>query len=196
MKLIQNNNIPLNRFLFAFILMLLSTATLAVETVYISDNLRVGVRTDPQSNDLPIGVVFTGMRMDVLDRMDGYVKIKTDKGITGWVKDIYVTKTPPAIIQLNKLQVKHDSLTKELTAGHDTTGELEKANVVLNEQLDNLKKQQREWQRERAMVIATQYTGTSWFWFILIIVIGIAGFVSGALWYRSQAMKRLGGLRV
>lgn len=171
-------------------------ATLAAEYVYISDNLRVGVRNDPVGNDLPIGVVFTGMRLEVEDRSDGYVKIKTDKGLSGWIKDIYVTEKAPAIIQLNQLQDKYDKLKKEFSQGADASDALEKANLALNEQLDELKKERSDWQRERAVVLATQYNETSWMWLVLILVLLAGSFAAGAFWYRNQAMKKLGGLRV
>lgn len=194
---IKNNVSKRSLFTLIFCMFFLNMPdALAAEYVYISDNLRVGVRNDPAGSDLPIGVVFTGMRLEVEDRSDGYVKIKTDKGLSGWIKDIYVTEKAPAIIQLNQLQDKYEKLKQEVSQGTDTSGALEKANVALNEQLDELKKERSEWQRERAKVLATQYTETSWLWLILVFVFMIGSFAAGAFWYRNQAMKKLGGLRV
>lgn len=51
----------------------------AAEYVYISDNLRVGVRPEPVSSVPPISVVFTGMRLEVHERAEGYVKIRRIK---------------------------------------------------------------------------------------------------------------------
>lgn len=168
----------------------------AAEYVYISDNLRVGVRKEPVSSVPPISVVFTGMRLEVHERAEGYVKITTDKGVTGWIKDIYVTKKAPAIIQLNEFRVKYDKLKKEITEGRDTNAILEKANLALNEQLDQLKAERREWSRERASLIASQYKKSSWFWVIEIIVLILVSFAAGIYWYKNHVMKRLGGLRV
>ena len=100
--------------IISLILLSCSLTVNAAEYVYISDNLRVGVRTEPVSGVPPISVVFTGMRLKVHEREEGYVKITTDKGVTGWIKDIYVTKKAPAIIQLNTLRKKYDNLKKEL----------------------------------------------------------------------------------
>ena len=101
--------------IISLILVSCSLTVNAAEYVYISDNLRVGVRTEPVSGVPPISVVFTGMRLKVHEREEGYVKITTDKGVTGWIKDIYVTKKAPAIIQLNTLRKKYDNLKKELS---------------------------------------------------------------------------------
>lgn len=168
----------------------------AAEFVYISDNLRVGVRKEPVSGVPPISVVFTGMRLKVHERVDGYVKITTDKGVEGWIKDIYVTKKAPAIIQLEAFRVKHEKLKKELAQGSNASAVIEKANLTLNDQLDELKAERREWSKERAALIASQYKETSWFWIIEIIVLISVSFGAGVLWYKTHVMKRLGGLRV
>lgn len=192
------NTIP-GYFLFILIsLMILnySVTAKAAEYVYISDNLRVGVRAEPVSSVPPISVVFTGMRLEVHKRVDGYVKITTDKGISGWIKDIYVTKKAPAIIQLNAFQVKYDKLKKELSQGNDTAALLEKANMALTKQVDELKAERREWSRERAILLASQYKESSWLWIVGVLVLIALSFVAGVFWYKTQVTKRLGGLKV
>lgn len=202
MKMQKNKNSHgsiLSYFLSALGVVLIFSSSVvanAAEYVYISDNLRVGVRTEPVSSMPPISVVFTGMRLEVHEKSDGYIKITTDKGVSGWIKDIYVTKAPPAIIQLNQFKVKYEKLKKELSQGSDTTLVLEKANIALNKQVDELKEERREWSRERATFLATQYKETSWFWIVEIVVLVILSFVAGIYWYKTQVMKRMGGLRV
>lgn len=181
--------------IFALVCIFSSMQGIAAEFVYISDSLRVGVRSEPVNSVPPIGVVLTGMKLEVLESQDGYLKIKTDKNLTGWIKDIYVTKTPPAMIQLNKLKSKYDKLKSEVSKGGETTDILEKANVALNEQIDELKQQRREWQRERAGMLASQHSDSSVFWYIIIVVLMGISFGAGILWHRNLVMKRLGGLR-
>lgn len=182
--------------LFSGLLLGYANVTFAAEYVYISDHLRVGVRKEPVSGIPPISVVLTGMRLEVHERTDGYVKITTDKGVTGWIKDIYVTKEAPAIIQLNTIKAKQASLEKEIAQGNNTAAVLEKANIALSEKLDELKAERREWTRERADLLASQYEESTLFWIIGMIVLVIASFVAGIFWYKNYVMKRLGGLRV
>lgn len=193
-------NVPYSRYflstIISFIMLGVTANISAAEYVYISDNLRVGVRTEPVSGVPPISVVFTGMRLKVHEKADGYVKITTDKGVTGWIKDIYVTKKAPAIIQLNAIQAKYDKLKKELSQGSNTVAVLEKANLALTEQIDELKAERREWSRERATLVASQYKESSWFWTVVAIVLIVLSFVAGIFWYKTHVMKRLGGLRV
>ncbi len=191
--IILNTFLPLT---LGLLLLGFSPATLAAEYVYISDNLRVGVRTEPVSGIPPIGVVFTGMRLKVHEKSEGYIKITTDKGLTGWIKDIYVTKKAPAIIQLNAFRKKYEKLEKELAKNRDTVTLMEKANAALAEQLNELKTERREWSRERATLLASQYKDSSWFGVVITVILIIASFVAGIFWYKTQVMKRLGGLRV
>lgn len=187
-----------NCFFMSLLFLSCFTSVTAAEYVYISDNLRVGVRPEPESGIPPISVVFTGMRLEVHEKAEGYVKITTDKGVTGWIKDIYVTKKAPAIIQLNAFRAKYDKLKKELTAGNDSTAILEKANLSLNSQLEEMKAEQRKWSIDRAKLMASQHRESSW---LLLLVVGILilimiSFVAGIYWYKTHVMKRLGGLRV
>lgn len=198
MKILKNKHYTcLNHLLILSSLMFFVVNTVnAADYIYISDNLRVGVRTEPVSGVPPIGVVFTGMRLEVHEKLDGYVKITTDKGLVGWIKDIYVTKKAPAIIQLNNFKLKHEKLKKELTQNVETATLHEKANLALNEEVNELKTERREWAKERATIMASQYEESSWFWVVLVLVLIILSFVAGIFWYKNHVMKRLGGLRV
>ena len=177
--------------------LILSNFVSAAEYIYISDNLRVGVRTEPAVSTPSISVVSTGMRLKVEARTEGYIKITTDKGITGWIKDIYATKEAPAIIQLNNFRAKYDKLAKERGKDLEVSAKLKKANKALNEQINELKLERREWENERINLLAGQNEGSSWYyWLAGIVILLLCCFIAGALWYRTQAMKRLGGLRV
>ena len=199
MKIQKNNEFTpqfLLSMIISFIVLLYSMSANAADYVYISDNLRVGVRTEPVSGVPPIGVVFTGMRLEVHEKEDGYVRITTKKGLTGWIKDIYVTKKAPAIIELNSFRKKYEALEKEVSQGSDTTVLIEKANVALTKQVDELKEERQEWTRERAALMASQYKDSSWLKAVGVFVLVILSFIAGIFWYKTQVMKKLGGLRV
>jgi len=168
----------------------------AAEYIYISDNLRVGIRAQPVSGMLPISVVFTGMRLKVEERIEGYIKVTTAKGVTGWIKDIYATKEAPATIQLKHLRTQYEKLKEEHAKSLNAFATLEKANLALNEKVTELKAERRELENDRATLMAKQHNDSTWFWVAGIILLIFACFAAGAMWYRTQAMKRLGGLRV
>jgi hypothetical protein len=61
--------------------MLLGPGILCAEVVYINDVLRVGVRPEPNNSVSPINVVMTGMKLEVLDRSEGFIQIRTEQGV-------------------------------------------------------------------------------------------------------------------
>ena len=180
--------------LFAVLLLLVQVPVAHAEEVYISDRLRVGVRPEPGQQYAPINVVVTGMKLKVLARKDGFIKIRSESGIEGWIRDIYAVDKPPAELRLKKLEKAHAKLKQELNRANETVKAMEDAQTVLNEQIDRLKAQRAELQRNQAVLIASDPDRGFW-WFMLVLV-GVAGVVLGYLWHRYQTMRRLGGLRI
>ncbi len=180
-----------------FYLVLLGfSADVLAQSVFVNDQLRVGVRPEPSQLVAPVGVVLTGMKLQVLERKDPFIKIRTEKGLEGWIKDIYVTDKTPAILRVKDLQNQQKKVQQELQDVVKTKTALEEANAILNDRIDALKAQRAEFQRNQAIQIissAKSGSGVSIIWSIGGIVIG---FILGYLWHRHQSMKRLGGLRI
>jgi SH3 domain protein len=187
----------ISRIAITFTFLVLSVSVLA-ETVYVQDSLRIGVRTEPGNNATPIGVVVTGMRLDVLDRNNDYVKIRTEKGLEGWIKESYVAKDVPAIIQLEELQKEYSQFKSRVGKHDELLKSSEIANKSLSTELEELKTSNAELQRELVSVKATHSQSAGpYVWLILsYVLIAVLGVAAGIAWHRRQAMKRLGGLRV
>lgn len=186
------------KLLFTLILFAGLSVSAFAETVYVSDELRVGIRPEPDIGYSPVGVVVTGMKLDVLDRQAGFVKIKTDDGMIGWIKDIYATDKKPAMLRLQHLQKKHTVVANQLKEISKDLKTLESSNQSLNEQVEELKQERAEWQLLQAKLASSQQQAKStWYWWLMALVVVLVGsFVGGIQWHRIQAMKRLGGLRV
>lgn len=168
----------------------------AENIIYVSDQLRVGVRPEPGNHAAPVGVVITGMKLKVLKRENKFIKIQTEKGLTGWIRDIYASKTLPAILQLEVMQKQADKTRAEIKAIEKTVSTLEEANRILNSHIDTLKADRAELQRNQALQIVAR-SETSWGWrSVWIVALLATGFIAGFMWYRHQSMKRLGGLKI
>lgn len=181
--------------LFGITALIFSGAALA-EAAYINDTLRVGVRPAPDNQAAPIGVVKTGMRLEMLETTNGFVRIKTDNGLEGWIKDSYIVKTPPAMIKLQALQQRQAALEGQFKSLEENNQVLQEANRVLNTRIDQLSAERSEWQlvQARATLASNEI---NWYWWLLgILIVAGAGFYSGVSWYRQLIMKRLGGLRI
>ena len=170
------------------------------KSLYVNDNLRVGVRAEPSSRVVPFSVVVTGMKLNVLEQADGYIKIKTNKGEIGWVKDIYVSETPPAVLQIKSMKKKYEAQEQQLRVFEERAKVLELSNQHMMEQIDALKVERSTLQLEKARsdyLLESDSSSRIWWWIMLgSLLLTAAAFSSGMIWYRQQTMKRLGGLRV
>lgn len=168
------------------------------ESVYIKDTLRVGVRPEPSNNAASIGIVVTGMKVEVIERRANHLLIKTDKGLQGWIKASYVSDTPPAKLKLASLQRDYQKLQERLKQDDSSTEKVQLTIARLRQEIDTLKKSNAELQ----MALTNNQRNTSTasstsFWEIsTYVLLSLLGFAIGVIWYRHQAMKRLGGLRV
>jgi len=169
------------------------------ETVYVNDSLRVGVRSEPNNTVTPHGVVVTGMRLDVLERADGYIKIRNDNGVEGWIRDVYVSPDKPAKLELAELQSEQAKLQEKLARQDQMIKKENAKSADMSAELARLKSANREL-HTRPSTDTTDKTSDQTVGYIFyvawLMLLGVGGFIAGTLWHRKQTMKRLGGLRV
>lgn len=208
------------------LILLLTLAPAAwAETLYVIDTLRVNVRQEPGRNTPPLGVVVTGMSLEELDRREGYVKIRNDEGLEGWIKDDYLSTEKPAQLlreesadRLSELEEELDRVRDSLdTAQREKTSaleELERAQLELEARAEQASGEappaatptaapSRSLEDNRSgngMGIEQPHfqlsTDTLPYWIGGILFIALLGFVSGISWYKNHVSRKLGGLRI
>lgn len=166
------------------------------KSVYVNDQLRVGVRPEASQVVAPIGVVLTGMKLEVLQRKNSFIRIRTEKGLEGWIKDIYVTDKIPAILRLKDIEKQQKASKETMNDVEKTKLALEEANAILNSKIDVLKAQRAELQRANAVQIVSNAASGKGSIILWLIFCSAIGFAAGYFWHRHQSMKRLGGLRL
>ena len=183
----------------ACLICLLTVFTAQGETLYVDDTLRVGVRPLPDSREAPINVVTTGMKLEIIDRRDGFLQIKTAEGIEGWIKDTYASKDKPAVIRLEILHKEHAELRKQFDKLETEAREASETNRVLVEDLKRVKQENinLHLQLVTEKEVDTVHTrGDSRVWLIIgAIFVAVLFFAAGAAWFRYTMSKRFGGLR-
>lgn len=166
------------------------------ETVYVNDQLRVGVRPEPNNSAAPLAVVTTGDKMELLDRDSGYVMVRTKEGIEGWIKEIYTTADVPAIVQLQSLSQTAGGSNKKIRELTKQVGIMQSANQALSSELEQAKDANSKIQMQ-LLGIKNERPSSRWvYWLSGMLIFAIISFILGVYWYRNQAMKRLGGLRI
>ena len=105
------------------IIWLLAAPTAFAETLYVTDQVTVGLRADVTPNAAVLGTVSTGAALEVLERNGALVRVRVANGVEGWIEETALTSKPPAAQQLKSL---HTELDRARTQLANTQGELEK----------------------------------------------------------------------
>lgn len=95
------------------VLTLLATAARA-ETRYISDQLIVTLREQPQQNAQSITHLKTDTPVEVLEDAGDFVKVKTKAGEIGYVQTYYLLPETPKAIIIRQLQQERDRLADKV----------------------------------------------------------------------------------
>lgn len=181
---------------FVIVMMFSVVGLVQAKTVYINDQLRVGIRPEPNNDSAPLAVVTTGDKLELLDSNSGYIMVRTKDGVEGWIKEIYATTDVPAIVQLKALHQSSGGTGKKIQELTKQIGIIESANHALNEELE-LAKDEKSKIRMQLLAIKGGQPSAGWvYWLSALIIFAIISFVLGMFWYRNKAMKRLGGLRI
>lgn len=177
--------------------LLLLTFSAFAEEVYINDKLRVGVRPEPNNSEAPITVVVTGDKLDVLDNVSGYLKVRTDKGVEGWIKEIYTTRKKPAIIRLTELTESSGGDNARLIVLEQQVATLQEANQGLAGEIETLREDKTKLEEELAnsqVVVVSENNKV--YWIAGLIIVALIGFFFGKYRHQQQVMKRFGGLKI
>lgn len=114
------------------------------ETLYISDFLRITMRTGPGIDHKIIEMIKSGQTVTVLEQGPEWTKILLPTGKEGWVLNRFITPKPPSGLLLKKLEEKHAESSLQITTLIDENKRLRNENQRLDAELKtssrNLKK--------------------------------------------------------
>lgn len=185
---------------YLFLGLFLSAGNVMAETVYVHDFLRLGVRTHPNSSEPAIAVVTTGDALAVLERREGYLRVRAKDGTEGWVSEAYVSSEKPARLRLEQLQKSSANTNAKLKAVEKSLAESEAKSKVSEKQLSMLmsenaalKQQVDEFTQTNAELsrrYAWAYQGMG------VVLVLLFGFYLGVRWHKRRIAGRLGGLEI
>jgi SH3 domain protein len=153
--------------------------------MYIGDNLRVGVRPEPGTNTAPTQVITSGALITILQKSSDYVRIRTEDGVEGWIRDDYISETPPARTRLDEMEKARNKAQQELAIANNSIQAQNQKIQLLNNEIYTLHQK-----------LATLRPGSSKMWIYMIIAtLSLCGltFTLGILWNKQQVAKKLGG---
>jgi SH3 domain protein len=122
-----------------FILCLFVCIQVSAETLYVSDVLRITVRTGPTTDNEIIEMLASGDMLETTgEESDGWFPVRTAKGTAGFAMSRFLVSEPIARDQLADLQVQFESLQAEPDSLQATVVQVQNENRNLSVQNDEL----------------------------------------------------------
>lgn len=119
------------------------TAIAQAETLYVSDQLQITLRTGPSTSYKVERMLTSGAPLQVLqaDPGSGYTQVQTADGTQGWVLTRFLMNMPSARAQLAAAQKKAARLAQQAHQQAGAVGNLKSQNQTLTQEVATLKEQ-------------------------------------------------------
>jgi SH3 domain protein len=189
-------------------MLLLGAATAAAgETAYVTDSLRLGLYADRDGSGTAVQNLVSGTALEVLERTQGYARVRTAAGSEGWVKSAYLVDEKPAQLRVAELEAELATLRSDMdraraerVTAEDELHRLGKqvassteGSEAIQDTLGRLKQQNETY--EARLESYRWSLPLPWVAAALVVALG-AGFVSGLWWLDALIRRRHGGFRV
>ena len=110
------------------------------ETMYVSDILKLTVRTGKGQDYKIISVIQSGQTVDVLQPEDKWALVRLNDGKEGWVLTRYLTSKITNNVKLQWLQKKHKTLTVQAAALLEENTKLKREKKEIDSSLEKADK--------------------------------------------------------
>ncbi len=134
-------------------------AIAGAETRYVSDQLVVALREQPRQSAQSITYLKTDMTVKVLEEIGEYIKVQTEAGEIGYIKQNYLTQKTPKATIIKQLQRERDRLANKIEEmqrqAATATSRGDKSQQESSSQLAESNKQVSALQKELAVSQAT-----------------------------------------
>ena len=193
------------RLVIGFLLLLPLVAT--AETVYITDNLRLGLHQAEDTSDRAFRMLESGQELEILSRNRNYASVQLPDGTRGYVKAAYLVDEKPAKLIVAETAAERDALAAELeeakqafAAPAATIQALKDESADLAQKLTTAQSEIEALEAENASIhgLKERYKGSlplSWVGAAIAVCL-IGGFLSGLWWIDHRSRKRHGGVRI
>ena len=108
--------ILLKRIVFLGICVMCFSAVCFAETRYVTDLLKLPLRTGPSTEYKILDLVKSGQQLEVVEPGKDWSKVRLPNGKEGYVLNRYLVGQPTSAVQLAKLQSQYTSLRQQATA--------------------------------------------------------------------------------
>jgi len=130
----------LNRYLSAALaaVLLLATHSAIGATRYVTDELRISVRTGAGTQYRIIEVIGSGTRLETLEISGEWARVRTPGDKTGWVRSQYLSEQPIAADRLDTVRSDLQDANKRIGELEDTLTQTRTDNEAARERIETL----------------------------------------------------------
>lgn len=177
------------------------------QTVYVTDNLRLGLHEAPDTSGPSMRTLDSGQELEILSRDRNYANVRLPDGAEGWVKAAYLVDDKPAKLIVAETQAESDRLRGELEDLRQQFASPASIIAALENESADLRAQVNESETRIAELSTTssdlrqqqaQFQGSlplSWVGGAIGVCL-IGGFLFGLWWVDRRSRQRHGGIRI
>ena len=132
--------LPKNWIISLGVCLLVFSGNVYAETMYVTDVLRLSLRTGQSIEHKIIAVIESGRQVDVLEDGEEWSLVRLPDEREGWVLTRYLTSDLTHNIKLAKLETKHKNLTAQASALLEENAKLKQDNRRLDAELGTNRK--------------------------------------------------------
>jgi len=134
----------MKKFIVVGIWLLLFSVPIQAETMYISDIVKITLRTGPGADHRVIGMLQSGQEVEVLKSEDEWTQVNLTNGKQGWVLSRLLTSDKPKILLLYQTVEKNKALINQISDLTNKNNSLTEINKRIENELAQLKKNLQE----------------------------------------------------
>ncbi|MBF0449869.1 MAG: TIGR04211 family SH3 domain-containing protein [Candidatus Magnetomorum sp.] len=122
-------------FLFFVVTCLLLVTTAFSETRYVTERMRITLRTGPDVSYKVVGLVNSGEPVEIIESLEEWTRVETSESKVGWVMTRFLSTDIPKKDLLERLEKEHEKLKEKSTSLASENENLIKENKDINREL-------------------------------------------------------------
>ena len=124
--------------------LLIPAAASVAETVYVSEDFEITMRTGPGTDRKIISLVQSGKALEILEKGEEWSLVRTLNGKEGWVLNRYLTASQPCAMVLDRVRQDYDVLNAKFQDVKKKFDELDAKKTVADADLSQTQKDRDE----------------------------------------------------
>lgn len=143
------------RLSLVFVLLLAGLSLARAESAYVVDRIKLGVHSQPTETAPLLASVPSGTRLEILQRRDGFSRVRLPDGKSGWVLSSFLAADKPASAQVDELLAKQQQLAASLKAAREQLAKKDRELQVRRDELSNARTTIRDLKKKAGKPVMT-----------------------------------------